>query len=93
MKRSLLSMVTISLSAYKLASSAAMTASIKYGVSCNVQDIILLANPTPQDTSLDIPSNVNLHLSVLSDTNRLDDEGKKEETTTDTDENSQAFIL
>jgi hypothetical protein len=63
-------MVTFSLGAYELTSGVAMTISIKYGVSCNVQSIILLTDPTPQDTTLDIPSNINLHPGVLSDTNQ-----------------------
>jgi hypothetical protein len=85
-------MVIFSLGAYELSSGAAMNFGIQYGVSFNVQSVVLLADPIPQDTGIDVPSVIDLHLGVISNTDS-NSKDKDEQTITDTEENMHAFIL
>jgi hypothetical protein len=85
-------MVIFSLRAYEFSSGAAMNFGVQYGVSFNVQSIVLLADPIPQDMGIDVPSVIDLHLGVISDTDS-NGEDEDEQTITDTEENMHAFIL
>ena len=85
-------MVIFSLGAYELSSGAAMNFGVQYGVSFNVQSVVLLTDPIPQDTGIDVPSVIDLHLSVISDTDS-NSEDEDEQTITDTEEYTHAFIL
>jgi hypothetical protein len=85
-------MVIFSVRAYELSSRVVMNFGIQYGVSFNVQSVILLADPIPQDMGIDVPSVIDLHLGVISDTNS-NGEDEDEQKITDTEENTHAFIL
>jgi hypothetical protein len=74
-------LVTFTLGAYELSDGAAKSYDVNLGVSTNVQGVVLLADPIPAASSSNdtyIPSNVPLHLGVLSETETSDSDNEQD---------------